>query len=100
MKEISKKMQIYMKMIGAHRKRNKKQEKGKMSQKRGNRIKRETTDRIIEKLINEIEEEESKDNVQHTDTESLAEQATEIIIGYGIQKEQEALLKLCWYNYA
>src|SRR5437667_1202814 len=38
--------------------------------------------------------------MQHTDTESLAEQATEIIIGYGIQKEQEALLKLRWYNYA
>src|SRR3954452_14247368 len=62
--------------------------------------KRRTTDRIIEKLNNEIEEEESKDNVQYTDTESLAEQATEVIIGYGIQKVQEMLLKLRWYNYA
>src|SRR5947199_10859950 len=62
--------------------------------------KRRTTDRIIEKLNNEIEEEESKDNVQHTDTESLAEQATEIINGYGILKGQETVLKLCWYNYA
>ena len=51
-------------------------------------------------MSNEIEEKESKDNVQHTDTESLAEQATEIIIGYGIQKEQETVLKLRWYNYA
>src|SRR2546421_9714351 len=62
--------------------------------------KRRTTDRIIEKLSNEMEEEESKDNVQHTDTESLAEQATEIINGYGIQKGEEAVLKLRWYNYA
>src|SRR5207248_3560253 len=44
--------------------------------------------------------EESKDNVQHTDTESLAEQAAEIINGYGILKGEEAVLKLRWYNYA
>src|SRR5437762_1493984 len=62
--------------------------------------KRRTVKRIIKRLTNKIEEEESKDNVQYTDTESLAEQATEIIIGYGIQKGQEALLKLRWYNYA
>jgi len=62
--------------------------------------KRRTTDRIIEKLNNEIEEEESKDNVQHTDTESLAEQAAEIINSYRIQNEQETVLKLRWYNYA
>ena len=62
--------------------------------------KRRTTDRIIEKLSNKIEEEESKDNVQHTDTESLAEQAAEIINGYGILKGEEAVLKLRWYNYA
>src|SRR2546430_16967492 len=61
---------------------------------------RRTTDRIIEKLRNEMEEEESKDNVQHTDTESLAKQATEIINGYGILKGQETVLKLRWYNYA
>src|SRR2546430_1420052 len=61
---------------------------------------RRTTDRIIEKLRNEMEEEESKDNVQYTDTESLAEQATEIINGYGILKGEEAVLKLRWYNYA
>ena len=59
-----------------------------------------TVYRIIEKLGNKIEEKESKDNVQQTDTKSLAEQATEIINGYGILKEQEALLKLRWYNYA
>src|SRR6266480_5455133 len=47
-----------------------------------------------------MEHEESKDNAQQTDTKSLAEQATEIINGYGIQKEQEMLLKLRWYNYA
>src|SRR5436305_5023327 len=62
--------------------------------------KRRITDRIIEKLSNEIEEEESKDNVQYTDTESLAEQATEIINSYGILKGQETVLKLRWYNYA
>src|SRR5256886_9102165 len=61
---------------------------------------RRTTDRIIEKLRNEVEEEESKDNMQHTDTESLAEQATEIINGYGILKGEEVVLKLRWYNYA
>src|SRR2546421_2444664 len=61
---------------------------------------RRTTDRIIEKLSNEVEEEESKDNVQYTDTESLAEQATEIINGYGILKGEETVLKLRWYNYA
>src|SRR2546421_10444699 len=61
---------------------------------------RRTIDRIIEKLSNEMEEEESKDNMQHTDTESLAEQATEIINGYGILKGQETVLKLRWYNYA
>src|SRR5205814_122056 len=62
--------------------------------------KRRTADRIIEKLNNKIEKEESKDNVQHMDTESLAEQATEIINGYGILKGEEAVLKLRWYNYA
>ena len=62
--------------------------------------KRRTADRIIEKLNNKIEEEESKDNVQYTDTESLAEQAVEIINGYRIQNEQETVLKLRWYNYA
>src|SRR5256886_16119567 len=61
---------------------------------------RRTTDRIIEKLSNEVEEEESKDNMQHTDTKSLAEQATEIINGYRILKGQETVLKLRWYNYA
>src|SRR2546430_1923626 len=61
---------------------------------------RRTTDRIIEKLSNGVEEEESKDNIQYTDTESLAEQATEIINGYGILKGEEAVLKLRWYNYA
>src|SRR3989440_2275250 len=61
---------------------------------------RRTTDRIMEKLSNEVEEEESKDNVQHTDTENLAEQATEIINGYGILKGEETVLKLRWYNYA
>src|SRR2546430_8209937 len=61
---------------------------------------RRTTDRMIKRLTNEIEEEESKDNVQHTDTESLAKQATEIINGYGILKGEETVLKLRWYNYA
>src|SRR5437763_1373388 len=55
---------------------------------------------MIKRLTNEIEKEESKDNVQHTDTESLAEQAAEIINGYGILKGEEAVLKLRWYNYA
>src|SRR5256886_2503325 len=59
-----------------------------------------TVRRMIKRLTNEIEEEESKDNMQHTDTKSLAEQATEIIDGYGILKGQEAVLKLRWYNYA
>src|SRR5204862_2799253 len=62
--------------------------------------KRRTVNKMIKRLINEIEEEESKDNAQQTDTKSLAEQATEIINGYGIQKGQEMLLKLRWYNYA
>src|SRR6266487_5091491 len=61
---------------------------------------RRTVCRIIEKLSNKIEEEESKENIQRTDTGSLAEQATEIINGYGILKEQETVLKLRWYNYA
>ena len=30
----------------------------------------------------------------------MAEQVTEIINGYGIQKGQETVLKLRWYNYA
>src|SRR5437667_8960572 len=60
---------------------------------------RRTVCRIMEKLSNEIEEEESKDNMQHIDTGSLAEQATEIINGYGILKGQETVLKLRWYNY-
>src|SRR6266480_1017872 len=51
--------------------------------------KRRTVKRIIKRLTNEIEEEESKDNAQQTDTKSLAKQATEIINGYGIQKIQE-----------
>src|SRR5207248_10550300 len=62
--------------------------------------KRRTVNKMIKRLTNEIEEEESKDNVQHTDTESLAEQAAEIINGYGILKGEEAVLKLRWYNYA
>jgi len=62
--------------------------------------KRRTVNRMIKRLTNEIEEEESKDNVQHTDTESLAEQAAEIINGYGILKGEETVLKLRWYNYA
>jgi len=45
-------------------------------------------------LTNEIEEEESKDNAQQTDTKSLAEQVAEIINGYGILKGEEAVLKL------
>src|SRR6266487_6466293 len=56
--------------------------------------KRRTVNRMIKRLTNEIEEEESKDNVQHTDTESLAEQAAEIINGYGILKGEETVLKL------
>ena len=51
-------------------------------------------------MTNEIEEEESKDNAQQTDTKSLAEQVAEIINGYGILKGEEAVLKLRWYNYA
>src|SRR5204863_6076276 len=43
---------------------------------------------------------ESKDNVHRMDTKSLAEQATEIINDYRIQKGQETVLKLRWYNYA
>src|SRR5205814_794034 len=70
------------------------------SEERKSDKKRRTADRIIEKLNNRIEEEESKDNVQYTDTESLAEQAVEIINGYRIQNEQETVLKLRWYNYA
>ena len=62
--------------------------------------KRRTIRRMIKRLTNEIEEEESKDNAQQTDTKSLAEQATEIINGYGILKGEEAVLKLRWYNYA
>ena len=62
--------------------------------------KRRTVNKMIKRLTNEIEKEESKDNVQHTDTESLAEQAAEIINGYGILKGEEAVLKLRWYNYA
>src|SRR5438045_9614947 len=62
--------------------------------------KRRTVKRIIKRLTNEIEEEESKDNAQQTDTKSLAEQATEIINGYGILKGEKAVLKLRWYNYA
>ena len=61
---------------------------------------RRTVDKIMEKLSDEIEEEESKDNMQHMDTESLAKQATEIINGYGILKGEETVLKLRWYNYA
>src|SRR5436189_3104206 len=68
--------------------------------KRETNKKRRTVKRIIKRLTNEIEEEESKDNAQQTDTKSLAEQAMEIINGYGIQKGQEMLLKLRWYNYA
>src|SRR5436190_15404037 len=67
---------------------------------RGTNKKRRTVKRIIKRLTNEIEEEESKDNMQHTDTKSLAEQAAEIINGYGILKGEEAVLKLRWYNYA
>src|SRR5438045_6923977 len=55
---------------------------------------------MIKRLTNEIEEEESKDNAQQTDTKSLAEQATEIINGYGILKGAKTVLKLRWYNYA
>src|SRR5947199_1302194 len=62
--------------------------------------KRRTVNKMIKRLTNEIEKEESKDNVQHTDTESLAEQAAEIINGYEILKGEEAVLKLRWYNYA
>src|SRR5438045_4740262 len=62
--------------------------------------KRRTVKRMIKRLTNEIKEEESRDSAQQTDTKSLAEQATEIINGYGIQKGQEMLLKLRWYNYA
>src|SRR5436190_1381511 len=62
--------------------------------------KRQTVKRIIKRLTNEIEEEENKDNAQQTDTKSLAEQAAEIINGYGILKGEEAVLKLYWYNYA
>src|SRR5215204_1353305 len=59
-----------------------------------------TVYKIIEKLRNKIEKEESNDNVQRTDTKSLAEQATEMINSSGILKGQEMLLKLHWYNYA
>ena len=62
--------------------------------------KRRTVKRIIKRLTNEIEEEESKDNAQQTDTKSLPEQVAEIINGYGILKGEEAVLKLRWYNYA
>src|SRR5216117_3987134 len=62
--------------------------------------KRQTVNKMIKRLTNEIEEEESKDNAQQTDTKSLAEQVAEIINGYGILKGEEAVLKLRWYNYA
>ena len=41
MKGVLEMMRIYMKVIRTRRKRNVKQEKGKMSQKRGKRIKRD-----------------------------------------------------------
>src|SRR5215213_537739 len=56
---------------GKHKKRKRKND----SDERKTDKKIRTVYRIIEKLGNEIEEEESKDNVQRTDTKSLAEQA-------------------------
>src|SRR5205814_1456805 len=67
-------------------------EEKRETRKRKTNKKRRTVKRMIKRLRNEIEEEESKDNVQYTDTE--------IINGYGILKGQEMLLKLRWYNYA